>query len=92
MKRSLLTIIAAVISISALADIKDAKYPTPQAEFVQPVYRNASTADLTVIMPDSTDVSTVKVEVYDPEGKDVEWGGYFKVQPGWLSRETYFHY
>ncbi|MBP9986503.1 MAG: hypothetical protein KBT44_01080 [Bacteroidales bacterium] len=83
MKRSILTFIAAAVSIAAFADIKDAKYPTPQAEFVQPVYRNASTADLTVIMPDSTDVSTVKVEVYDHEGKEVEWRGYFKVQPGW---------
>lgn len=83
MKKSILSVIAAAISISALADIRDVKYPTPQAEFVQPVYRNANTADLTVIMPDSTTVNTIKVEVYDPDGKDVEWGGYFKVQPGW---------
>lgn len=83
MKKIALIIAAAAISISALADIKDFKYPNPQAEFVQPVYRNAKTADLTVIMPDSTDVDVIKVEVYDLAGEDVEWGGYFKVKPGW---------
>ena len=87
MKRIALFFAAAAISISALADIKDSKYPTPQAEFVQPVYRNAKTAELTVIMPDNTPTSTIKVDVYDLDGKEIEWAGYFKVQPGWNSCE-----
>jgi len=53
-----------------------------QAEFVMPIYRNPSQAELTVVVPEEmASLRTASVSVVSPKGENV-WNGSFELSPG----------
>jgi len=59
-----------------------------QAEFVMPIYRNPSQAELTVVVPKAmADLRAASVSVVSPEGREV-WTGSFRLSPGWKATGT----
>ena len=51
-----------------------------QAEFKMPIYRNAKTADLTIVVPEDGP-KVADVEFFDPEGNKIRTES-FKLKPG----------
>lgn len=77
MKKMILSL-ALAVAIALSASAQDV-----QAEFRLAVYRNASEAELTFVVPDSSDANRAYVEITDYVSGESRWKGEFDLQTGW---------